>query len=215
MSIPKGRQCRIEVAATYAATALAVTGVAKGNPGVITSAGHGLAAGTVGYFDTITGMDEMLGQAVSASAVSADNFEAERLDTTNFGDFVSGTFTHVESWLTLSNSTSYEIGGGAADKLDRTTLLDRIKQEENGLLAAQTVSISGFSDPLLAAMDIVRAAALNDGYAVFRITFKNGERRIWRGQPSLPGESLSVSQLATGSFDVSVKGQVLSLPVAA
>ena len=119
MSTQKGRQCRIEVAATYAALALTVTAVSKANPGVIASADHGLAAGAVGYFDTITGMDEMLGQAVSASAVSADSFKAERLDTTNFGDFVSGTFTHVESWLTLSNSTSYEIGGGAADKLDQ------------------------------------------------------------------------------------------------
>jgi hypothetical protein len=46
-----------------------------------------------------------------------------------------------------------------------------------------------------------------------RITASNGERRVFRGQPSLPGESQSVNALATSGFGVKVKGQVLMLPI--
>lgn len=46
---------------------------------------------------------------------------------------------------------------------------------------------------------------------VFRITTKNGARRIFRGQPSLFGEDVQQGALGTGSFSVTVKGQVLRL----
>lgn len=209
----KGRNVRIEVAATFAA-AKTVTAITKATVGVVTSAAHAMVEGTIGFFDTIVGMDELLGQAASVDTTVTNNFNLEGIDTTNFGTFVSGTFTPVATWLTLSNSTSYEIGGGDATQLDATTLLDRIKQNLSGLLAAQTVQISGLSEPQLAAIAVVRTAALNDGFATFRITFSNGERRVFRGQPSLPGESLGVDALATGGFSVTVKGQALMLPAA-
>lgn len=213
MSVPKGRNCRVEIAATYSA-AKTVTGVTKAVPPVVTSTAHGLAEGTIGYFDTAAGMDELLGQAVSVDATASNTFDAEGLDSTNFGTFTSGTVTPVATWLTLSTATSYEIPEGAADELDATTLLDRIKQTETGLMAAQNVQISKLSDMQLPALAIVRAAALNGGYIVVRITLSNGERRVFRGQPGLPGESLGLGALANSGFGIKVKGQVLMLPAA-
>lgn len=213
MSVPKGRNCRVEIAATYAA-AKTVTAVTKAVPPVVTSATHALVEGTIGYFDTAAGMDELLGQAVSVDATATNTFNAEGLDSTGFGTFTSGTVTPVATWLTLSSATSYDIPEGAADALDATTLLDRIKQEQAGLLAAQSVQLSKFSDMQLPALAIVRAAALNDGYIIVRITLSNGERRVFRGQPGLPGESQSVAALATSGFGIKVKGQVLFLPIA-
>ena len=61
------------------------------------------------------------------------------------------------------------------------------------------------------AQKLVYAAALSQGYMVFRITTKNGARRIFRGQPSLFGEDVQQGALGTGSFSVTVKGQVLRL----
>lgn len=213
MSVPKGRNCRVEIAATYSA-AKTVTGVTKAVPPEVTSTAHGLAEGTIGYFDTAAGMDELLGQAVSVDATASNTFDAEGLDSTNFGTFTSGTVTPVATWLTLSTATSYEIPEGAADELDATTLLDRIKQTETGLMAAQNVQISKLSDMQLPALAIVRAAALNGGYIVVRITLSNGERRVFRGQPGLPGESLGLGALANSGFGIKVKGQVLMLPAA-
>lgn len=213
MSTHKGRQCRVEIASTFG-SAKTVSAVTKALPAAITSTAHGLTDGTIGYFDTAAGMDELLGQAASVNTVTTNAFEAEGLDSTSFGTFTSGTFTPATAWVTLSNATQYEIGGGAAEALDATTLLDNIRQEQAGLLPAQTVTFTGLSDSQLAAVLAVRAAALNNGYILVRITCSNGERRVFRGQPSLPSESLGVNQLATGSFDVKVKGQVLFLPAA-
>lgn len=213
MSVPKGRNCRVEIAATYGA-AKTVTAVTKAAPPVATSTVHAMTEGTIGYFATASGMDELLGQAVSVDATAANTFNCEGLDSTSFGDFTAGTVVPVATWLTLSSATSYEIPEGAAEELDRTTLLDRIKQTEAGLMAAQNVQLSKFSDMQLPALAVVRAAALNDGYITVRITLSNGERRVFRGQPGLPGESMGLGALATSGFGIKVKGQVLYLPAA-
>lgn len=213
MSVPKGRNCRVEIAATYS-TAKTVTAVTQAIPPVVTSTAHGLAEGTIGYFNTAAGMDELLGQAVSVDATATDTFNAEGLDSTSFGTFTSGTVTPVATWLTLSTATSYEIPEGAPDELDATTLLDRIKQTETGLMAAQNVQISKLSDMQLPALALVRAAALNNGFIVVRITLSNGERRVFRGQPGLPGESQGLGALASSGFGIKVKGQILMLPAA-
>lgn len=213
--IVKGRQVRVEVAATYGA-AKTVTEVTAANPGVASSTGHGLTAGSVGYFASVAGMDQLEGQVASVKTPTTDAFTLEKLDTTNFGDYTDGDFIPVTAWKTLSKSTGYEIGGGSADKTDDTTLLDSMKKEGVGHLAAQTVTISGFAEEYNSdAADIVEAAARAGEAIVFRITLKNGGRRIFRGTPSLPNESLSVSANGTGSFEVAPVGQVLRLPAAA
>lgn len=213
MSVPKGRNCRVEIAATYAA-AKTVTAVTNAVPPVVTSAAHAMAEGTIGYFATAAGMDELLGQAASVDATATNTFNAEGLDGTGFGVFTSGTFIPVATWLTLSAATSYEIPEGSADDLDATTLIDRIKQTQAGLMAAQNVQISQLSDMQLPALAVLRAAALNDGYVILRITASNGERRVFRGQPGLPGESQGLGALATSGFGVKVKGQVLMIAAA-
>jgi hypothetical protein len=214
MSTQKGRNVRVEIAATYSA-AKSVTGITKASPGVATSAAHSMAEGAIGYFSGITGMTELEGQAASVDTTATNSFNLEGLDSTLFGT-MTGTcsFTPVATWATLSVATSYQISGGDIDQLDTTTLLDTIKQQDVGMLAAQTVSFDAFSDPQLAAMALTEAAAMTGGFIVVRITFPNGERRVFRGQPSLPGESVAVSAMATGSFSVTVKGRVLKLAAA-
>lgn len=212
MSVPKGRNTRVEVAATYAA-AKTVSAITNASPGVATSTAHGLANGTIGYFSGVEGMVELEDQAASVDNTATNAFDVEGLATTSFGTFSgSADFTPVATWLTLSNSTGYTIGGGNADELDATTLLDTSKKTEFGMNAADTVTIDGFSDSQLPARAIVQAAARAGTDVVFRFTLSNGERRVFRGQPSLPGEAMSVNQKATGSFNVAVKGQVMYLP---
>ncbi len=213
MSIHKGRNVKVEIAATYG-PAIPVTAVSKANPPVVTSDGHELPNGAIGYFESADGMEELVGQAVSVDATADDTFNAEGLDSTGYGTFTGGSFVPVASWLTLSSATGYEIGEGSADELNRTTLLDRINQTEAGLLAAQNVQLSKFADMQLPALAIVRAAARSGGYVTGRITLSNGERRVFRGQPGLPGESLSVGALATSGFGIKTKGEVLFLGAA-
>lgn len=206
-----GRGVRVEVALTFA-TADVVTAITKANPGVASSAAHGNANGTIGYLDSVLGMTELEGQAVSVSGTATGTFELEGIDTTNFTTFgASANFLAAATWATLTEATSYEIPDAEPDQIDGTVLLDNQRKSDAGMLALQNVKFGAFSNPSGSALAFVSSCARAGTPVVFRITLKNGERRVFRGTPGLPGESLSVSQRATSGFSVSVKGQILML----
>jgi len=208
MANVKGRGVRVEIGATYGTTE-PITAITQADPGVATSASHALTDGMVGYFDTMVGMVNLEGRAVRVFEKDTNTFKLEGVDTTDFPAHSTGNFIPVSTWSTVARSTDYEIGGGEGEALDSTVLLDDIAQEDQGLLSAQSVTISVLSeDEQSAAMLAIRRAARSQGYLVFRITLKTGAQRIFRGQPSLPGESVQKGQLGTGSFTVKVKGEV-------
>ena len=210
-----GRGVRVEIGITEGA-AKTVSAVTQASPGVATSTAHGLANKSVGYLAVVSGMVQLEGQAARVANQAANTFELEDIATTDYPAFTAGTFVPVTAWSTVSRAASYDIGGGDADPIDTTVLLDTIKQNANGLLAAQTVKIDLKLDTTDdEALGLVRAAALSQAYMVFRITLSDGAQRIFRGQPSLPGENVGQGALGTGSFSVTVKGSVLFLPAVA
>lgn len=214
MATHKGRAVRVEVALTYAATKT-ISAITKANPGAATSTSHGLTAGTIGHLTSVGGMIELEDQVVSVQGVATNTFNLEGINTTGFTTFdTSAIFTPVSTWGTLSTTTSYEIGGGDVTQLDTTTLLDNQMQNDAGMLGLSNVTLSQFNDLQSSAMAFVRAAAISNSLVIFRITNSNTERRIFRGYPSLPSESLSVNQMATGNLSIVVKKQLLFLPVA-
>ena len=210
-----GRNVRVEISKTET-TAKTVTAVSLANPGVASCTAHALADGSVGYFNAVSGMSQLEGQAARVDTVLTDSFALQGINTTAYPAYTAGTFVPVTAWSTLSRAASYQIGGGDADKIDTTVLLDVIKQEANGLLAAQTVSLElKLETTDDEALGLVRAAAISQAYVVFRITLSDGVQRIFRGQPSLPGENVGQGALGTGNFSVTVKGQILFLPAIA
>jgi hypothetical protein len=211
MSNVKGRGVRVEISATYS-TAIPVTALTKANPGVATAAAHGMSNDTVGYFDTIVGMVQLEGQAARTKNVATNTFEVQGLNTTNYSTWTSGNFIPVATWSTLSEATSYEVGGGAAEKLDVTTLLDVVRKEEQGLLPVSNVTMNVIAqDTPSAAMLLLESAVQTQGKVVVRITLANGAVRIFTGEPSLPGESVSQGAVGTGSLDFAAKGFVMKL----
>ena len=215
MATQRGRKVRVEVATAYGTTK-SVSEVTNANPGVASSTTHSLPAGTIGYFSTATGMMELEDtMAVSVASVTTDAFTLEDLDTSNFGNFSAGVFVPVSTWVTLSQATSYALTGGEAAAQDVTTLLDSQGQEEAGILSAQRMQLDNFSDPKATALAFIESAARSSTPVIFRITFANGERRIWRGVPSVPGEALSVGQMATSGFSTTVRGRAFKLAAAA
>lgn len=203
-----GRNVRVEVALTFA-TPKTVTAVTKAMPGVATSSAHALANGAVGYWTVGAGMTELHEQATRVYNQSTNSFDLQGLDTTGFGTFSAGTFTPAATFGTLVEAASYEIGGGAANQLDDTRLLDSKTRNVNGLLAAQTVTIGVKNQTVNSAvMDFIESAAKNQTNVLFRITLNDGSVRVFYGVPSLPGESVGSGALASGSFGVTVPGWV-------
>lgn len=207
-----GRNVKLEVALTYSA-AKTVTTLTLANPGVATSSAHGMANGTVGYWTpTGGGMPQIDGQATRVYNQATNTFETQGLDTTNFSAWVTGgTFTPVATWGTLSEMTGYNYGGGTADQLDDTKSLDIVKQTLFGTLPSDVVQIDMLSQTYSGTvLAFIESLALNQQYGVFRVTIgQDGSVRVFRGMPSRPGESMTRGQLATGSFQIAVKGFVL------
>ena len=211
MSNVKGRGVRVEIAATYAAPKT-VTALTLANPGVATSAAHGLANDTIGYWTITSGMAQLQGQATRVKNQATNTFELQGLDTSNYSTWGAGTFTPVATWQTLSEATSYSIGGGASEKLDVTTLLDTTRQEEIGLLPVQNVTMNVIAqDTPSAAMQLLESAVQTQSRVTVRITLQNGAVRVFRAEPSVPGEDVQQGAVGTGSLEFAVKGFVLKL----
>jgi hypothetical protein len=211
VKVLKGRNVKVEVATVFG-PAKAVTAISKASPPVASSAAHTLTNGTVGYWDAMSGMQELDGMACVVKNVAAGTFELPDVDSTNYTAFTSGSFVPVTTWQTLVNSTKVDIAGGDASKLNVTTLIDTSKQEENGMLAAQSVSIDVLSEQSTnAAAAFLKARARDGGFALMRLTYANGSVRVFRGQPSLPGESTGVDAVVSGSLGLTVKGYVIAL----
>jgi hypothetical protein len=213
MPYPIGRGVRVEVENALAA-AKTVNAVTLADPGVATTTvAHAMTDGTVGFFSGVSGMVNLEQQAVRISSASASVFTLLRLKTTLFPAF-TGTcsFTPISTWFTIGAANAYQVGGGEPTEIDQTVLLDDIAQITPGILAAQTVSITGFSEFQSAGMIKIVQAALDSTYLTFRITLKDGQQRVMRGIPSLPGEDMSVGASGTGQFTIKVTGRVLYLP---
>jgi hypothetical protein len=210
----KGRNVRVEVGITEGAPKT-VTAVTLSDPGVAVSASHGLVVGSVGYLDDVEGMSPIDGQAVrvsDAGSPSVDNFGLETIDTTDMPAFTSGVFVPVTAWATLAQSTQYQLGGGAPKTEDVGTLIDTTEKLETIKLAAETVSIDIRSlTEDNAALAWIRRQARKATNVVFRITLNDGSQRIFRGQPSIPGESVTQGATGTGQLTVTIKGQICYL----
>jgi hypothetical protein len=206
-----GRGVRVEVAATYADAPAAVTSITNASPAVLSSVGHGMSNKGVGFLTSIEGMTNIEGQALRAKSVTADTLQMEGVNATNYPVFTgTAVLTKVVTWFLIAKATSYAIGGGSAEKLDDTALIDDTKQELAGLLDAQSVTVNvNAQEENDAALQLLEDAAFDQAYCVFRITFKSGAVRVWRGQPSQPGEDVGKGQIGTGSFGTTVKGKVV------
>ena len=213
-NLVKGRGVRVEIGYTEG-PAKTVTAVSQSDPGYATSVAHGLTIGSAGYFTNIVGMDPLDGQAARVSDIgspTADSIGLEDLNTTDYPDFVSGEFIPVTAWSTLSQSTQYSLGGGAPKTEDVGTLLDTIEKLETIKLAAETVTIDVRAlTEANQAMAKIRTVARAAGFLVFRITHPDGAQRLFRGQPSIPGESVAQGATGTGQLTVTIKGTILYL----
>lgn len=209
MTTAVGRGVKLEIAATFSA-AKTVTGLSLASPGVATSTAHGLANGTVGYWTVPSGSVQLDGQASRVYNQATNTFDLQGLNTAGFSAWGTGTFTPVATWGTLAEAIGYSIGGGSGDTLDDTRLTDVTKQELNGLLAADTVSVDLLSQTFNSAvMQQLEDASIAQTYVVGRITLADGSVRVFRGIPSRPGESMQRGQLATGQLQFRIKGFAL------
>ncbi len=131
------------------------------------------------------------------------------LDTTDYSTYTAGSVIMGATWGVLSESAAYAVGGGAANPLDDTRLLDVKQRNVTGLLAPQDVTIDIKNQVTSgAAMAYVERQAQRGVACLFKISQAGKLLRVFYGVPSLPGESVSSGQLATGQFAVTCEAFV-------
>lgn len=204
-----GRNCKVEVALTFGSAVTGATGLTKAAPGVVTDAAHGLADGDAGYWAITGGMVELDQQAFIVDNKTTDTFEMPGFETTNYSTFAaaSSSYYMAATWGTVSEAAGYSVGGGAAAALDDTRLTDTKTRNIAGLLAPQDVTIdvrSGEVDG--AAMQFLAAKARANVPVLVKISKGSQVLRVAYGTPSLPGESLTAGQLASGQISLTVPG---------
>jgi hypothetical protein len=209
MATTKGLAVKVEIALTYG-TPKTVSAVSRADPGVATSTSHAMTDGTVGYWTVASGMTELDMQASRVKNAATNAFDIQGLDTTNYTTFTSGTFTPAATWGLLDESVSYEIGGGAANVLDDTRLIDVKTRNVNGLMGSQNLTIGTKPQTVNSSvMSFIEKQARAQAYVLVRITLHDGSVRVAYGQPSMPGESVQSGALASGSFALTVPAWVL------
>lgn len=211
MSNVKGRGIRVEIASAFA-SAVAITSVSNAATGVATLNSHGLSNNTVGYFVDVDGMVQLEKQAIRIKNQTTNTFELQGLNTSQYSTFAGGDLVVVTAWQTMAEATSYRFGGGAAEKLNATRLIDVIKVEELGNLPADTLSLGVLAQSTpSSAMQLFEAAVQTQGLCIVRITLGDGAVRICTVEPGLPGEEVQQGQLGTGTVEAAVKGLVMKL----
>lgn len=182
-------------------SAITVTGLTNANPGVATATAHGLSNGDIVIFTVSAGMVELDGQAVRVSAVDANTFTLEDLDTTDYSTWSAGSCEEVLTWTTLSGAQSVSMPDPAPNKIDITTLIDKTKQYGYGLPDAPDGSITGLYDPANTGVVAIKAATKANAAKVFRISWAGGQYTYFNANVSGgSGFDLQANQAATATI---------------
>lgn len=203
MSATIARNVKFEVESTLDA-AKTITGITKANPGVVTATAHGYSNGDVVVLgDDLQGMIELAGQIVRVANVATNTYELEGVDTTNFSTFTSGSGKKISAWVTLGQARTLSVGSVSPNRKDASTLISTDREYLNGLSDSPEITVDTFSDPFESAFSKIEAASRAGTKLGFRVTFQTtSAKRLFRGEPTLPSESISFDEIVTGGFSI-------------
>lgn len=184
-----------------------ITAISKANPGVASSTAHGYANGDILLLE-VQGMDQVNQRVVRVAGVSADSFQLEGIDTTNFDTFSAGTAYKLTLGTSITTATSISSSGGDFDFIDTTTIHTNARTQQPGLPNASVFSMDHIwdpADPGLAALKVASDAQLRKA---FSFTFGQGGARMlfagYVGASLLPGGQ--AQGLVTTSTAITMEG---------
>lgn len=158
-----------------------ITGVAPGNPTILTSAAHGLGNGDIVTLAGLTGADAALlnGLTVVVKNVTANTFAVD-VDTTGKTITASGTATPVQ-WTQINNLLNFKGFDGQANEIDTTNMSSVAKEFMLGIqdFGHFTFDVNkDFSDPGQVACDAAKRAGTQKS---FKLVLPNGKTATFSG----------------------------------
>jgi hypothetical protein len=162
------------------ASAKTITAITKANPGVCTSTAHGYSNGDYVKLE-VQGMHQVNGRIFRVSAVAANEFTLEGIDTTDFDTFSSGTAKEITFGTTLGTVTGLTASGGDFDFIDTTTVHDSIKTQIPGIASPLSYSFENIWDVSDAGLVALKAASDAQAERAFLFTFANSQKMVFNG----------------------------------
>ena len=182
------------------ATAAAIDAITQANPGVVTDSAHGLSNGAWVKL-SVEGMSELDGRVVRVANASANTFELEGIDTSNFDAFTSGSYQVITYGTNLTVATGVNASGGDANFIGVGVIHDKQDRQIPGLQSPASFEFECLWDPGDAGLAALKEASDNQTQLAVRLDFPNGRRVAFTGY-------ISASMLPTGSFGEAVKTPV-------
>lgn len=155
------------------ATADTIESITKASPGVVTATAHGLANGDYVKL-TVLGMREVDARVFRVANVTANTFELEGEDTTNYATFVSGTAEKITFGISMTTAVGLTGDGGDFDFIDTTTIHGNAKSQVPGLPNAGTYNFENLWDPSDAALAALNVASKNRAQRAVLFHFAGG-----------------------------------------
>lgn len=186
-----------------------ISGVAVGNPTIITSTAHALPNGNVVAIAGLTGADAALlnGKSLNIRAVTTNTFAVD-VDTT--GKTITagaGTATPV-SYTTVANVKTYTGFDGEASEIDVTHLLSTAKEFRLGLTDPGKLAFEVDQDDNDAGQIAVLAAQQAGTIQNWKLTFSNGKVASFTAFVKKFSRSGGVDQVLKQSCDLRISGSV-------
>jgi len=150
-----------------------ITGITKANPGVVTSASHGLANGDYVFLE-VQGMHQLNGRVVRVANQATNTFELEGVDTTSFDTFSSGTAKAVTFGTSITTAADISASGGDFDFIDTTTIHDNTRTQIPGTANPLAYTMNQNWDAADAGQAAMKTASDAQAQRAFKFTFGTG-----------------------------------------
>lgn len=183
------------------AAADTITGITKANPGVVSSASHGMTSGAYAVL-SVQGMHQLDGRVIRVDNEAAGTWELEGVDTTSFDTFSSGSSQEITFGTSLTAALSVTASGGDFDFTDVTTIHDTVKKQQPGLANPATFQFECIWDVSDAGLVALKAASDAQAQRAIKFTFANGQILVFNGY-------VGCTLLPTGNAQEVVKTSVV------
>ena len=163
-----------------------ITSISNANPGVADSAANGFANSDILLLTS--GWEELDGRAVRASAIAADTFALEGIDTTDLIRFPAelgvGTAQEVTGWTAIDQIIGTNFTGGEQGYWGYSPLDSRRTKQMPTERTAQTMTLTLADDQTKPWFNVLDAADRLGDTRILRITLRNGAKLFYTGSVS-------------------------------
>lgn len=157
-----------------------ISAISKANPGVVTATAHGLSNGDYVKL-TVQGMHQVDGRVFRVAGQTANTFELEGENTTDYETFTSGTAEKITFGTSMTTATGLQASGGDFDFIDVTTIHDNTRKQIPGLASPAVYTFENLWDPADAALAALKAASDNQAQRAVRFSFSGGQKVLFNG----------------------------------